>query len=269
MHRRRSQPGRPTPSRRTGVARRGFRRGRRRTEPRPRQNVRRRAGRRKCSLPTPTGSEESNATAEQPLSIAPLERDRAGPGHPGDTRVSRRRLSLRRRLLRIEGAGRKDQDETSVPPERLERFLHGLERCAGADGGAGAGEPISRAQDFEWPQKRFRSSLNGRGRRIVASALPLRGQPVITRAGLEPDECGRQDASMRAEKHLRVEPASRHCSRLLLARARAAGHGRSRRIRRSSAGARSCPGSLFRTTSRARTTVSLGGCSASTRSFVR
>ena len=78
------------------------------------------------AVPIPTGTEASNATAEQPLSMAPPGDMTPVPVIPA-TRASRSRVSLHRRLLRIEVAGRKDQYETGVAPESFNRFLDGVE----------------------------------------------------------------------------------------------------------------------------------------------
>ena len=74
-------------------------------------------------------------------------RDDARPGHSGDACFSRGRVSLHRRLLRIEVAGREDQDETGVAPESLDRFLDGVERRADSGSGACAGEKVLRSDE--------------------------------------------------------------------------------------------------------------------------
>ena len=81
------------------------------------------------AVPIPTGTE----CVERDRRAAALDgtagRNDARPGHSGDARFSRGRVSLHRRLLRIEVAGR-DQDETGVAPESFDRFLDGVERRA-------------------------------------------------------------------------------------------------------------------------------------------
>ena len=74
--------------------------------------------------------------------------DCAGPGHPGDTRVSRGLLSLLCRLPRIEDAGREDEDETGIPTECFDRFLHGIEGCADPGTGPRTGERVLRTNEL-------------------------------------------------------------------------------------------------------------------------
>ena len=86
----------------------------------------------------------------------------ACPGHSGDARFSRSRVSLHRRLLRIEVAGREDQYETGVAPESFDRFLDGVEGRTDLGSGACAGETVSRSDEV------------GRGHR---QHLPLSTRP--------------------------------------------------------------------------------------------
>ena len=89
-------------------------------------------------------------------------RNDASPGHAGDARFSRGRVSLHSRPLRIEVASREDQDETGVAPKSFDRFLDGVERRADSGSGACAGETVSRSDEV------------GRGHR---KHLPLSTRP--------------------------------------------------------------------------------------------